>query len=102
MPFEDVELTTPDSVRIKAYLMLQPGEKPESHPTVILFHANAGNVVRLLLSALKHQKLIFSSSRVIDYPLPRSSTRRCAVTCWLSRTEGESAARAFQSARWGN
>lgn len=48
MPFEDVELTTPDFVRIKAYLMLQNGDKPESRPTVVLFHANAGNVVRTI------------------------------------------------------
>jgi hypothetical protein len=43
MSYEDLTLVTPDQVRIRAYLMLQ--DKPESRPTVLLFHANAGNVV---------------------------------------------------------
>lgn len=44
MPYEELDLTTPDGVRIKAFLMLD--EKAEDRPTVILLHANAGNVVR--------------------------------------------------------
>lgn len=43
IPFEDLSLTTPDGVAIKAYLMMQQGEKPEMRPTVVLLHANAGN-----------------------------------------------------------
>ena len=43
--FEDITLITPDGVKIKAFVMLS-GEKPEVRPTVILCHANAGNVVR--------------------------------------------------------
>ncbi|ORY86705.1 Alpha/Beta hydrolase protein [Leucosporidium creatinivorum] len=58
MPFEDLELTTPDSVRIKAYLMLQQGEKPESRPTVVLLHANAGNVGhRLPIAKVFYKKM---------------------------------------------
>ncbi|GAA5986504.1 hypothetical protein JCM11641_005222 [Rhodosporidiobolus odoratus] len=46
-PYQDLDLTTPDGVRIKAYLMLyqhEDGVPPSSRPTVLLLHANAGNV----------------------------------------------------------
>ena len=46
IPFEDVSLTTPDGVRIKAYLMLQQGGRAQERPTVILLHANAGAWMR--------------------------------------------------------
>ena len=42
MPYEDITLVTPDQVKIRAYLMLQ--DKPETKETILLFHANAGNV----------------------------------------------------------
>ena len=53
--YEEIDLLTSDGVRIKAFLImydeLEEGEKKgvaaESRPTVILLHANAGNVVRL-------------------------------------------------------
>jgi hypothetical protein len=47
LPFEDVELTTPDGIKIKAFLMLyeRDGVKASDRPTVLLLHANAGNVV---------------------------------------------------------
>lgn len=63
LPYEDVELTTPDNVRIKCYLMIQkskldlaratvidiPEDKSDedfasSRPTVIMFHGNGGNM----------------------------------------------------------
>ncbi|KAI5477469.1 hypothetical protein MNV49_006315 [Pseudohyphozyma bogoriensis] len=50
MPYEDVDLTTPDGVSIKAYLILAKSsdadkfDSVEKQRTVILFHANAGNV----------------------------------------------------------
>lgn len=44
LPYEDLELLTPDGVKIKAYLMLQQADA-HKRPTVLLFHANAGNVV---------------------------------------------------------
>ncbi|GAA5860091.1 hypothetical protein JCM8547_009175 [Rhodosporidiobolus lusitaniae] len=45
-PFEEVDLTAPDGVRIKAFLMpyQAAGVKMEDRPTVLLLHANAGNV----------------------------------------------------------
>lgn len=43
--FSDLTLTTPDNVKIKAYLILQPDEIAAKRPTVLLLHANAGNVV---------------------------------------------------------
>lgn len=43
--FEDITLITPDGIKIKAFVMLS-AEKPEVRPTVLLCHANAGNVVR--------------------------------------------------------
>ena len=49
MTYEELKLRTPDNVEIRAYLMLQPGEDTyiQSRPTVLLLHANAGNVVSL-------------------------------------------------------
>lgn len=47
MPDEELTLETPDGVKIKAYLIPVDND-PHLRPTVILLHANAGNVVRLL------------------------------------------------------
>ncbi|KAF9432409.1 hypothetical protein BGZ76_010842 [Entomortierella beljakovae] len=45
MPFEDLTLTTPDGVKIRAYLIKQPGdEHAKSRPTILYLHANAGNM----------------------------------------------------------
>ncbi|GAA6036454.1 hypothetical protein JCM8097_003515 [Rhodosporidiobolus ruineniae] len=45
-PYEELTLTTPDGVRIKAFLMLyeRDGVEASTRPTVLLLHANAGNV----------------------------------------------------------
>ncbi|GAA5886832.1 hypothetical protein JCM16303_005722 [Sporobolomyces ruberrimus] len=46
MPYEELSLTTPDEVKIKAFLMLyeRDGIEAKDRPTVLLLHANAGNV----------------------------------------------------------
>ncbi|GAA5949273.1 hypothetical protein JCM3765_003356 [Sporobolomyces pararoseus] len=46
IPYEELTLTTPDGVKIKAFLMLyeKDGIEAKDRPTVMLFHANAGNV----------------------------------------------------------
>ncbi|GAA5985045.1 hypothetical protein JCM10908_002500 [Rhodotorula pacifica] len=51
MPGEEVELTAPDGVKIKAFVIRAPargeaegGNDPSQRPTVLLLHANAGNV----------------------------------------------------------
>ncbi|KAM0790934.1 hypothetical protein ACM66B_004240 [Microbotryomycetes sp. NB124-2] len=57
MPYETVSLTTPDGVRLHAYLIKRPrqdndgpggggdsADEPSTRPTVLLLHANAGNV----------------------------------------------------------
>lgn len=54
LPDDEIDLTTPDGVRLKAFLLLQDEqEKPETRPTILLLHANAGNVVRLPSSKLE-------------------------------------------------
>lgn len=47
MPYEELTLITPDGVKIKAFLMLyeRDGVQAKDRPTVLLLHANAGNVV---------------------------------------------------------
>lgn len=51
--YEDLELTSPDGVKVKAYLILQGANKADQEqeakkrPTVLFLHANAGNMVRL-------------------------------------------------------
>lgn len=44
MPGEEVQLTSPDGVNVKAFVIKAPGD-PSLRPTVLLLHANAGNVV---------------------------------------------------------
>lgn len=52
--FSDLTLTTPDNVRIRAYLILQPDDIAAKRPTVLLLHANAGNLVsRVSLSCAR-------------------------------------------------
>lgn len=48
-PFDDVELVAPDGVKIRAFVIpyARGDVKPSDRPTVLLLHANAGNVVRL-------------------------------------------------------
>lgn len=41
--FDDIELISVDGVKVRAYVMLA-GDKSELRPTVLLLHANAGNV----------------------------------------------------------
>ncbi|GAA5934006.1 hypothetical protein JCM3775_002847 [Rhodotorula graminis] len=45
-PFDDVELVTPDGVKVRAFVIpyARDGVKPSEKPTVLLLHANAGNV----------------------------------------------------------
>lgn len=52
-PFDDVDLLTPDGVKVRAFVIpyARDGIKPSERPTVLLLHANAGNVVRSLLLA---------------------------------------------------
>ncbi|KAL8277283.1 hypothetical protein RQP46_010352 [Phenoliferia psychrophenolica] len=57
MPYEELDLTTPDGVRIKAYLMLDE-KAPQDRPIVILLHANAGNVGhRLPIAKVFYRKM---------------------------------------------
>lgn len=42
--YEEVTLTTPDGVKIRAFVVLYRGESAGIRPTVLLLHANAGNV----------------------------------------------------------
>lgn len=69
MPYEDVDLVTPDNVKLKAYLMLNgyghDDEKEEfsearamRRPTIFLLHANAGNMGhRLPLARIFYHKM---------------------------------------------
>ncbi|KZT55655.1 alpha/beta-hydrolase [Calocera cornea HHB12733] len=69
MPYEDVELLTPDNVKLQAYLMLNGygHEEEKEHysepramrrPTVFLLHANAGNMGhRLPLARIFYLKM---------------------------------------------
>ncbi|BGP50637.1 bem46 protein, variant [Rhodotorula kratochvilovae] len=45
-PFDDVELVAPDGVKIRTFVIpyARDGIKPSERPTVLLLHANAGNV----------------------------------------------------------
>ena len=43
LPFENVDLTTSDSVKLHSYLLKQPQNLLNTAPTIIFFHGNAGN-----------------------------------------------------------
>ena len=53
--YEDLTLTTPDKIKIKAYLMLQGAaqgkqameREAKTRPTILFLHANAGNMASL-------------------------------------------------------
>ena len=42
--YDEITLTTSDNVKIRAFVVLYRGERTEIRPTVLLLHANAGNV----------------------------------------------------------
>lgn len=52
-PFDEATLVTPDGVKLRAFVIpyARDGVKPSERPTVLLLHANAGNVVRFLSSS---------------------------------------------------
>lgn len=56
LEYEDVVLRTKDGVKITGYLMLQQQQQQQhsTAPTVIIFHANAGNMV--FSPSLQHLK----------------------------------------------
>ncbi|KAF9932758.1 hypothetical protein FBU30_007408 [Linnemannia zychae] len=58
MPFEDLTLTTPDKVKIKAYLIKHEDDNvARSRPTILYFHANAGNMGhRLSIAEIFYRK----------------------------------------------
>ncbi|KAI8600942.1 Alpha/Beta hydrolase protein [Dissophora ornata] len=45
LPYDDLTLTTPDNVKIKAYLIKHPDDNlARARPTILYLHANAGNM----------------------------------------------------------
>lgn len=53
LPFNEYRLATPDGEKLHAYVMLQKGSDgadedgvAKQRPTILMFHANAGNMVR--------------------------------------------------------
>ena len=44
LPYEVVELTTSDSVRLHSYLLKHSHLTPNTAPTIVFFHGNAGNI----------------------------------------------------------
>ncbi|GAA5828934.1 hypothetical protein JCM3766R1_003872 [Sporobolomyces carnicolor] len=58
--YEELTLQTPDGIKIKAFLMLyeQDGVAAKDRPTVLLLHANAGNVGhRLPIAKVFHNRM---------------------------------------------
>jgi abhydrolase domain-containing protein 13 len=48
LPYRDVTVTTKDNILLQCYLLQQKDEEvAKNSPTVIYFHANAGNMVRV-------------------------------------------------------
>jgi len=54
LPYDEVYLTTPDKEKMHCYIMMQK-DRPETRPTVLYSHANAGNMGhRLPIAKLLH------------------------------------------------
>jgi len=72
MPYEELTLTTPDGVKIKAFLMLyeKDGILAKDRPTVLLLHANAGNVVNTIISLIRTSAESLMRSRAQGHRLP--------------------------------
>lgn len=51
LPYENVNLTTADSVSIHSYLVKQPDGALALAPTIVFFHGNAGNIGQRLSNA---------------------------------------------------
>ena len=54
IPFEDLSIVTPDGVSLHAFLMLQ--EFPRDKKTILICHANAGNMGHRVPIAAKFYK----------------------------------------------
>lgn len=54
IPFEDLSIVTPDGVTLHAFLMLQ--EFPRDKKTILICHANAGNMGHRVPIAAKFYK----------------------------------------------
>lgn len=93
-PYEEITLTTPDGVRLKAFLIMyeRDGVEAKDRPTVLLLHANAGNVVRFFLLpsfssppqslALLLPHTLFSAlGYVADLPCAGPPTSDCVCFC---------------------
>lgn len=95
--FQELNLETPDGVKLHAYSMLQnkasekeiargqthQGDKvAERRPTILFLHANAGNMV----SQHRSQSNILIIKRVIAYPSHLFSTSVLAATFSCCRT----------------
>lgn len=44
LPYENVQICTPDKTTIHMYFIHQPKERQRHSPTIVFFHGNAGNV----------------------------------------------------------
>ncbi|WFD34499.1 bem46 protein, variant [Malassezia cuniculi] len=57
MPFDDVTVETPDGEKLRSYVMRQSSAAAE-RPTIVMFHANAGNMGhRLPIAAVFYKRL---------------------------------------------
>lgn len=96
MPGEEVELTAPDGVKLKAFVIKAPGD-PSLRPTVLLLHANAGNVVSSCFrpgrskGELETVTTYAPLARATASRSPKSSGTRCAAMSLHCPTEGERA-----------
>lgn len=72
--YEDVTLQTPDGERLHCYLILQTRSTAASRPTIVLYHANAGNMGLFSIAP----DLQCSSDQDIDYQLHEYFTNRWA------------------------
>jgi fermentation-respiration switch protein FrsA (DUF1100 family) len=59
MPYEDEYLTTRDGQRLHCWMITQAGALASQAPTVLMFHANAGNMgMRLPQIEVMHKSLM--------------------------------------------
>jgi hypothetical protein len=85
LPYREVTITTKDNVSLQCYLLQQKDvEVAKKSPTVIYFHANAGNMVRFFDGKRRSENPnteILLVTRVTDFPLQRYFSKTMVAMC---------------------
>ena len=88
--YEDLQFKTSDDINIRGYLLKQ--HRAKDVPTLMYFHANAGNMVMSLWGGGGQEAIVALTHAFFHRDTGCRSRRSCttcwAATCFCCRTEG--------------